>query len=54
MYQVVLNLAQSKRVHVVTECATKEQALDEYMKIVESNNGSPQTPRGQYTIRKKP
>jgi hypothetical protein len=53
MYQVVLEMA-GRRVHVVAEFPTKQEALDKYMEIVDMNRGSPQTPNGRYTIRPKP
>ncbi|MFN3927238.1 MAG: hypothetical protein ACK4QL_07920 [Pseudanabaenaceae cyanobacterium] len=53
MYQVVLELS-PHRVHVIAEFPTKEAALDKYMEIVSMNKGSPLTPKGKYTIRKKP
>lgn len=54
MYQVVLELAGSRKVHVVSEHATKEDALNKYMKLVDANKGSPITVTGKYSIRKKP
>jgi hypothetical protein len=53
MYQVVLEMA-GRKVHVVAEFSTKQEALDKYMQIVDMNHGSPQTPNGKYTIRQKP
>ena len=54
MHQVVLELAGSRKVHVISEHNTKESALDKYIKLVEANNGSPNTANGKYTIRTKP
>ena len=54
MHQVVLELVGSRKVHVISEHATKEEALDKYIKLVEGNKGSPITPKGKYSIRKKP
>lgn len=54
MYQVVLELAGSRKVHVISEHATKEDALDKYTKLVDGNKGSPITGTGKYSIRKKP
>lgn len=54
MHQVVLEIAGSRKVHVISEHATKEDALDKYIKLVEANKGSPVTSKGKYTIRKKP
>jgi hypothetical protein len=51
IYQVVLELS-PRRFHVVGEFASPEAALDKYMEIVNMNHGSPQTPKGKYTIRK--
>jgi predicted phosphatase len=53
-YQVVLEIAHSSKVHVIAEYPTKEKALDGYMKLVKENKDSPITPKGKYTIRKKP
>jgi len=53
MYQVVLELG-SRKVHVISEHPSKEEALDQYIKLVEANKGSPITTNGKYTIRKKP
>jgi hypothetical protein len=54
MHQVVLELVGSRKVHVISEHATKEEALDKYIKLVKGNKGSPITPKGKYSIRKKP
>jgi len=54
MHQVVLEIAGSRRVHVISEHEDKEEALDKYIKLVEANKGSPVTSKGKYTIRKKP
>ncbi|MDX2255236.1 MAG: hypothetical protein NW214_06965 [Pseudanabaenaceae cyanobacterium bins.39] len=54
MYQVILQIAGSSKVHVISEHGTKPEALNSYMKLVEGNNGSPVTSRGKYSIRKKP
>jgi len=54
MHQVVLEIAGSRKVHVISEHETKEEALDKYIKLVEANKGSPITSKGKYTIRKKP
>jgi len=53
MHQVVLELSGSRKVHVISEHATKEEALDKYIKLVEANNNSPTTTKGKYSIRKK-
>jgi hypothetical protein len=53
-YQVVLEIVHSSKVHVIAEYSTKEKALDGYMKLVKDNQDSPITPKGKYTIRKKP
>jgi hypothetical protein len=52
-YQVVLEIAHSRRFHVIAEYPTKEKSLDKYMELLEGNKGSPVTSRGKYTIRKK-
>jgi len=54
MHQVVLELSGSRKVHVISEHGTKEEALDKYIKLVEANKSSPITSNGKYTIRKKP
>ena len=54
MHQVVLEIAGSRKVHVISEHVTKEEALDKYIKLVEANKDSPITSNGKYTIRKKP
>jgi len=54
MHQVVLQLSGSTKVHVISEHATKEDALNKYIKLVEGNKGSPITTNGKYSIRKKP
>ena len=54
MHQVVLELSGSRKIHVISEHGTKEEALDKYIKLVETNKGSPITTNGKYTIRKKP
>ncbi len=53
MHQVVLELSGSRKVHVISEHATKEESLDKYIKLVEANNNSPITTKGKYSIRKK-
>ena len=54
MHQVVLELSGSRKVHVISEHDTKEEALNKYVKLVEANNGSSTTAKGKYTIRAKP
>jgi hypothetical protein len=54
MHQVVLELSGSRKVHVISEHATKEEALNKYIKLVEANKDSPITANGKYTIRTKP
>ncbi|MEE3716551.1 hypothetical protein V2H45_07330 [Tumidithrix elongata RA019] len=54
MFQVVLDMAPIRKVHVIAELPTKEEAMDKYIKLVEANQGSPITKNGKYTIRKKP
>jgi hypothetical protein len=54
MYQVVLELSGSRKVHVISEHATKEEALNKFTKLVEANKGSSKTLNGKYTIRTKP
>ena len=54
MHQVVLELSGSRKVHVISEHGTKEEALDKYIKLVEANKSSPITSNGKYAIRKKP
>jgi len=54
MHQVVLELSGSRKVHVISEHPSKEEALDKYIKLVEANKGTPVTTNGKYTIRKKP
>jgi len=53
MHQVVLELSGSRKVHVISEHATKEEALNKYIKLVEANNGSRTTVNGKYSIRTK-
>ncbi len=54
MHQVVLEISGNRKVHVISEHDTKEEALNKYVKLVEANKGSPITANGKYTIRKKP
>jgi len=54
MHQVVLELSGSRKVHVISEHPSKEEALDKYIKLVEANKGTSVTTNGKYTIRKKP
>ncbi|MEI6327950.1 MAG: hypothetical protein ACOYN8_07805 [Pseudanabaena sp.] len=54
MHQVVLELTGSRKVHVISEHATKEEALNKYIKLVEANKGSRTTVNGKYSIRTKP
>jgi hypothetical protein len=54
MHQVVLELSGSRKVHVISEHDTKEEALNKYIKLVEANKGSSVTANGKYTIRAKP
>jgi hypothetical protein len=54
MYQVILELAGSSKIHVISEHPNKPEALNNYMKLVDANKGSPVTSRGKYSIRKKP
>ena len=53
MYQVVIEMTYSRKIHVIAEFPTKEKALDDYMKRVKENKDSPVTSKGKYTIRKK-
>ena len=53
MFQVVLEMS-ARKVHVISEHPNKQSALDAYMKLVTSNQNSPQTKNGKYTIRSKP
>lgn len=52
LYQVILEIS-AHRVHVVVEFSCQEAALDKYMQILNMNHGSPKTPTGKYTVRKK-
>jgi hypothetical protein len=54
MYQVVLNMAHSKKVHVIAEYPTQSEALDRFQTLVETNKGSSITSKGKYSVRKKP
>ncbi len=54
MYQVILDLKTPHKAHVIAEYATKEEALEKFMKLVEANKGSSQLKNGSYSIRKKP
>ncbi|NJK35494.1 MAG: hypothetical protein HC919_11390 [Oscillatoriales cyanobacterium SM2_2_1] len=54
MFQVVLELKVGRRVHVIAEFPTKEQALNRYMELVKDNKDSPETRQGKYGIRAKP
>ncbi len=53
MYQVVLNMAHSRKVHVIAEYPTQTQALDKFQQLVETNKGSRKTTNGEYAVRKK-
>jgi len=54
MYQVVLNIAYTTKVHVIVEYMTQEEALNKFMALVEANKGSSTTIKGKYSVRKKP
>jgi len=54
MYQVVLNIAYTTKVHVIIEYKTQEEALNKFMALVEANKGSSTTTKGKYSVRKKP
>ena len=54
MHQVVLELTGSRKVHVISEHATKEEALNKYIKLVEANKDSRITANGKYSIRTMP
>ncbi|AFY75156.1 hypothetical protein Syn7502_03290 [Synechococcus sp. PCC 7502] len=53
MYQVIIQTNISSKFHVIAECATKEQALNKFMELVEANKGSSTLKNGSYSIRKK-
>jgi hypothetical protein len=53
MYQVVLEMA-TRKVHVIAEFPTKEEAVAKYVQLIDENRGSPVTGRGKYNIRRKP
>lgn len=53
MYQVVLNMSHSRKVHVIAEYPTQVEALDKFQKLVETNKGSRKTAKGEYAVRKK-
>jgi hypothetical protein len=52
--QVVMEMAHSRKIHVIAEYPTPEKAIDEYMKLLAENKGSPVTAKGKYSVRKKP
>jgi hypothetical protein len=54
LVQVVMEMAYTHKVHVIAEYPTTEKAIDEYMKLLKGNKGSPVTPKGKYSVRKKP
>jgi hypothetical protein len=54
MYQVVLNMAHTRKVHVIAEYPSQAEALDRFQQLVESNKGSSTTINGKYAVRKKP
>jgi hypothetical protein len=54
MFQVVLELKVGRKVHVIAEFPTREQALDRYMELVKANRDTPITRQGKYGIRAKP
>ncbi|MFQ3678907.1 MAG: hypothetical protein SNJ60_00130 [Pseudanabaenaceae cyanobacterium] len=53
MYQVVLEMV-GKRIHIISEYGTAEEALQRYEALVRQNRGTPKTPNGTYKVRKKP
>ncbi len=53
MYQVILEMP-AKKIHVIAEFSTKEAAMAKYVQLIDSNKGSPITPRGKYSVRQKP
>lgn len=53
MYQVILDMP-NKKIHVIAEFSTREEAMAKYVQLLDSNKGSPVTPRGKYSIRQKP
>lgn len=54
MYQVVLEMSNGRRVHVIAEYFTKSEAVEKYMALVQANNNSPVTRMGKYGVRMKP
>ncbi|WP_019502780.1 hypothetical protein [Pseudanabaena sp. PCC 6802] len=52
--QVVMEMAHSRKIHVIAEYPSKEKAIDQYMKLLAENKGSPVTAKGKYSVRKKP
>jgi hypothetical protein len=54
MYQVILSIACSPKVHVIAEYTSAEEALNQFKALVEANKGSPVTTKGKYAVRKKP
>ena len=53
MHQVILEMP-GRKIHVIAEFDTKEAALAKYVSLIDANKGSPVTPRGKYSIRRKP
>lgn len=53
MYQVILQMNMPRKVHVIAECKTKEEALNKFMQLVDANKGSSVLKNGNYSIRKK-
>lgn len=54
MYQVILDITASRKVHVVAEYLTKDEALSKFMQLVDANHGSSVVKNGKYAVRKKP
>lgn len=54
MYQVIIDMKIARKVHVIGEYPTKEEALNKFTALVELNKGSSVLKEGNYSIRKKP
>lgn len=54
LVQVVMEMAYSRKIHVIAEYPNRDKAIDKYMQLLAENKGSPVTAKGKYSVRQKP
>jgi hypothetical protein len=54
MHQVVLEMSGTRKIHVICEFPSKEEAINKYMSLIKANKDSPITKTGKYNVRAKP